>query len=328
MNTQPLVSIIIPTFNRAHLIGETLDSVLAQTYQNWECIVVDDGSTDHTDAVMAEYMERDSRFQYHHRPDSHKPGGNGARNYGFEMSRGEYIQWFDDDDIMSSSYIIQRINEFSEEIQFIICPGNYVNKNLEFIESVAHFETENLFKDYVLWRIKVFTPSILFRREFLEGHQLYNLSISRGQENEFFSRIFFNAKPRDYKILNIPLFSYRQHPNTKSAHNKEYSASFNWSKAYVSIENFQRGIMATDLELVNYFYLRTINLLFKSIYNEDKNTARFILLKFPSSIQKQSLLRAMELKIIGSYLINFKKGRDFFYQRWKKWRFTNLSVVL
>lgn len=85
-NQNPLVSIIIPTFNRAHLIGETLDSVLAQTYPNWECIVVDDGSTDNTDEVMAEYMARDARFQYHHRPEDRLPGGNAARNYGVEFS--------------------------------------------------------------------------------------------------------------------------------------------------------------------------------------------------------------------------------------------------
>ncbi len=55
MTQQPLVSIIIPTYNRAHLIGETLDSVLAQTYQNWECIVVDDGSSDNTEEVVGSY---------------------------------------------------------------------------------------------------------------------------------------------------------------------------------------------------------------------------------------------------------------------------------
>src|SRR5690554_5799485 len=96
----PLVSIIIPTFNRAHLIGETLDSVLAQTYHNWECIVVDDGSTDNTDEVMAEYIAKDARFQYHHRPAVKSKGANACRNYGFEKSKGAYIQWFDSDDLM------------------------------------------------------------------------------------------------------------------------------------------------------------------------------------------------------------------------------------
>lgn len=96
----PLVSIIIPTLNRAHLIGETLESVLAQTYQNWECIVVDDGSTDNTAEVIKEYVDTDSRFQYHHRPKERLSGGNAARNYGFELSKGEYINWLDSDDLL------------------------------------------------------------------------------------------------------------------------------------------------------------------------------------------------------------------------------------
>lgn len=64
---KPLVSIIIPTHNREHLIGETLDSILAQTYTSWECIIVDDGSTDDKRKVTDEYIKKDNRFQYHHR---------------------------------------------------------------------------------------------------------------------------------------------------------------------------------------------------------------------------------------------------------------------
>src|SRR5690606_29007556 len=123
-------SIIIPTFNRAHLIGETLDSVLAQTYQNWECLVVDDGSTDGTDALMAEYVAKDSRFHYHKRPDTHLPGGNGARNYGFEESKGAYIQWFDDDDVMLLGFIERKMVVFTKDLELVICSGFYVNNSL------------------------------------------------------------------------------------------------------------------------------------------------------------------------------------------------------
>ena len=61
LSNKPLVSIIIPTYNRANLIGETVESILAQTYQNWECIVVDDGSNDNTDVLLAEYVKKDKR---------------------------------------------------------------------------------------------------------------------------------------------------------------------------------------------------------------------------------------------------------------------------
>src|SRR5690606_34735075 len=113
----PLVSIIIPTYTRAHLIGETLDSVLAQTYTHWECIVVDDGSADGTDTLMKSYCDKDARFQYHHRPADRLPGGNAARNYGFEVSKGEYVMFLDSDDL----YIKTALKERVENALFYKC---------------------------------------------------------------------------------------------------------------------------------------------------------------------------------------------------------------
>lgn len=122
----PLVSIIIPTLNRAHLIGETLESVLAQTYQHWECIVVDDGSTDGTDKVLAHYMAKDPRFQYHHRPKDRLAGGNAARNYGLEVSKGEYIQWFDSDDLMLPTKLECQLGYFLDHGGEVhICQGQF-----------------------------------------------------------------------------------------------------------------------------------------------------------------------------------------------------------
>ena len=71
-----LISIIIPTYNRAHLIGETLNSLLAQTYKDWECIIVDDGSTDDTNNVVEEYVAQDNRFIFVYRPRDRRKGAN------------------------------------------------------------------------------------------------------------------------------------------------------------------------------------------------------------------------------------------------------------
>ena len=86
MTSQPLVSIIIPTFNRAHLIGETLDSILAQTYTHWECLITDDGSTDNSIEIIQEYVTKDTRFKLFTRPANRPKGANACRNIGLEKA--------------------------------------------------------------------------------------------------------------------------------------------------------------------------------------------------------------------------------------------------
>src|SRR5690554_568349 len=133
------VSIIIPFYNRAHLIGETLDSIIAQTYTHWECIVVDDGSTDNTEEVVSAYVDKDSRFQFYHRPDTHKPGGNGARNYGFSLSKGEYINWFDSDDLMDSNKIQIKLKSIiNTEYNFCVCDDAFFEDHIP-----SEFKTSN-----------------------------------------------------------------------------------------------------------------------------------------------------------------------------------------
>ena len=106
---KPLVSIIIPTYNRASLIEETLNSIIDQTFQNWECLVIDDGSTDTTEEVMKKYVCADKRIHYYSKPVDLLRGGNAARNYGFKMSRGEYIHWFDSDDLMDKYNLDKKV---------------------------------------------------------------------------------------------------------------------------------------------------------------------------------------------------------------------------
>jgi hypothetical protein len=88
-------SVIIPAYNRARFLGECLDSVLAQTFTDWECIVVDDGSTDGTRELVEGYVRRDGRFRYHWQENA---GASAARNAGIALATGEWIAFLDSDD--------------------------------------------------------------------------------------------------------------------------------------------------------------------------------------------------------------------------------------
>lgn len=269
MQEHPLVSIIIPTYNRAHLISETLDSVLAQTYTNWECIVVDDGSTDATEALVQTYIQKDSRFQYHKRPDTHLPGGNGARNYGFELSKGEFIQWFDDDDVMLPEFLNKRLLIFNTKIDLVICSANVVDNTLKKTSILEVKNSTYLFKDYVLKNLKIVTNNVIFKKSFLLGDNVFLENLIRSQEAEFFSRLFFKLPENRYRFINSPLFLYRQHENTKTALDKVYCSEYKKAHFFVHSTNLTRGILLNDTEIITKCYKKLIKLLFEAIFNKD-----------------------------------------------------------
>jgi len=103
--TSPFFSIIIPTYNRALLIGKTIDSVLQQQYTNYEIIVVDDGSNDNTEELLKKYSA--ANFIYIKKENEERAA---ARNYGTKIARGKYINWFDSDDIMFPNHLTEARN--------------------------------------------------------------------------------------------------------------------------------------------------------------------------------------------------------------------------
>ena len=102
-------SIIIPTYNRGKRISKSINSIINQSFKHWECIIVDDGSTDKTVAVINKYIKEDTRFSIYKRPTQLPKGANACRNYGFKQSKGNYIQFFDSDDLMLSNCLEARV---------------------------------------------------------------------------------------------------------------------------------------------------------------------------------------------------------------------------
>jgi glycosyltransferase involved in cell wall biosynthesis len=211
----PLVSIIIPTYNRAHLIGETLDSVYAQNYKNWECIIVDDGSNDNTDEVIGYYVKKDSRFKYFHRPKEHLAGGNGARNFGFKMSKGEYIQWFDSDDLMDQNLIKEQLNNLlGKTFKISVCLQIRYDEYLLNIQKKDKFFNVKygIYYDYIARINNINLPTTLFNRIILSDFK-FNEKLKKSQEVDFFSRIL----KQNQKVLfffNRHLVKIRRHKNS------------------------------------------------------------------------------------------------------------------
>ncbi|MDF2552042.1 MAG: hypothetical protein K0R77_1317 [Chryseobacterium sp.] len=123
-----LVSIIIPNYNRESLVGETLDSILSQIYKNWECIIVDDGSTDNSCNIIEQYLIKDSRFKLIKRPHNYPKGANACRNLGMKNINGNYIIFFDSDDLMTPHHIEEKVKYMtSGDYDFVITKTEYFN---------------------------------------------------------------------------------------------------------------------------------------------------------------------------------------------------------
>lgn len=116
-----LVSIIVPCYNQASFLEETLQCVLNQDYTNWECILVNDGSTDTTERILLSCAEKDDRFRYFCIPNS---GVSAARNFGIEQAKGNFIQFLDADDLLASTKLSKSIHAINQNNVAVVC-SNY-----------------------------------------------------------------------------------------------------------------------------------------------------------------------------------------------------------
>ncbi|OQA04926.1 MAG: GalNAc(5)-diNAcBac-PP-undecaprenol beta-1,3-glucosyltransferase [bacterium ADurb.Bin400] len=120
---QPLISIIVPTRNRANLIADTLLSIHKQTFPHWETVVVDDASTDNTKEIVQGLIKKDKRIRYHKRYGEIK-GAPACRNQGLALASGKYTIFLDSDDIIMPHTLTERLHiiEKHPELDFVVSP--------------------------------------------------------------------------------------------------------------------------------------------------------------------------------------------------------------
>lgn len=240
--TLPLISIIIPIYNRDQLIKETLDSILKQTYLNWECIVVDDGSTDSTPEVLKTYCEKDERFKFYTRPIDRLRGGNASRNFGFKKSSGAFVIWFDSDDIMVDNHIQLKFeNIITSNVDFVIAKtANFRGRELHKPYTYVMPEYGIRAEDFILRKIHWYTYDVMLSRTLAEK-VAYNEKLKSWQDYNYFCKMLLISTKGKY--IDAVLTHRRLHSDS-------IQVSMNKSKVAFNLELLETKVY-TYLDIVN-----------------------------------------------------------------------------
>jgi glycosyltransferase involved in cell wall biosynthesis len=157
----------VPCFNLGDYLNETLDSVIKQTIQDWECIIINDGSDDHTHEIALSYVDKDYRYKYI-RQENH--GLSASRNKGLQNAKGEFIQFLDADDLLSPLKLEYQIDAFNEKPQNDIVYSEYLCFKDKDIDNKWTYSRVSLYyppiKDFILnWEKELSIPlhCFLFR---------------------------------------------------------------------------------------------------------------------------------------------------------------------
>ncbi|MDP6112052.1 MAG: glycosyltransferase family 2 protein [Planctomycetota bacterium] len=218
MSMETLISIVTPTFNRSAYLGETIQSVLDQDYQNFEHIVVDDGSTDNTHEVVEEFSDTRLRFV----PKKHS-GVSSTRNRGIEEAEGDFILWLDSDDVLlpdALSNHVSVINEFPKADVFyghlIYCDAS-LNK-LHIAKLPEWYGKTPALLELLPTTCPISNPATMVRAVCYEWFGDYDESFLRAEDYEMWARL---AKFTNFKLVDNLLAKYRVHESSLSNTNDE-----------------------------------------------------------------------------------------------------------
>ncbi len=192
MQNSPLVSVIIPVYNKELCIRETLNSVLSQHYTNFEIIIVDDGSSDRSKNIIEEFVARDNRCRYFYKKNG---GVSSARNYGIDLASGEYISFLDADDEYNENFLKEMVAS-AADVDFAFC-AHYISYNSGQVlkKSRMKFATKDFLHDYLLNKTTPNTNSWLIKRDLLLVNRIrFDESMSWGEDMLFFATTAIYAK--------------------------------------------------------------------------------------------------------------------------------------
>lgn len=188
------VSIIIPVFNSSSTISETLNSLLNQSFRNWEAICVDDGSTDGSVDIIKDYCKRDSRINYIQR-DCLEKGGSVCRNIGGNAAKGEFLIFLDSDDLLASWCIEKRMEVIKGgKYGMVVFPIGYFTNNPTEYTVTRNLHSKNHLCRFISGSPTWQTMQPIYRAEVFKQLGGFDISFPRYQDVEFGIRAIINCR--------------------------------------------------------------------------------------------------------------------------------------
>lgn len=232
---EPKVTVVLPAYNATQYIRETIDSVLKQSYQNFELLVIDDGSTDDTAEVVQAYVQQDSRVQLISQPNQ---GVSAARNHGTRRASGELIAFLDADDLWVPHKLEAHVRHFSSDAKLGMSFARieYIDSNSKRTGQQSHLRLKNILPQHFYQDNLACTPSnVVVRREVLQEIGGFDSDLSGLADIDLFLRVSCSG----WKVegLDEVLVYYRFHPGGMSSHLKRMEDEWHRFNAKVATYN-------------------------------------------------------------------------------------------
>lgn len=214
-----LISIITPTYNRAHLLPRMIQSVIGQCYKNWELLVMDDGSTDNTEDIINDF--HDSRIKF---IKGENTGASQKRNDGVNLASGKYIIFLDSDDEVHVNWLQEFVDNIStDEHRIISCGWEKFDHNGKSVE-IGY--PKNLGAMFDNLSINYLSGSLLLNKKFFEEAGGYDTQLSSGQHTELLLRLIPVIQKFKIKVIEIKKILVKIHLHKGERIRGNYNAIF------------------------------------------------------------------------------------------------------
>ena len=198
-----MISIVLPTYNGEKYIRKSIESIINQTYENWELIVIDDCSTDSTNDIIQEYIASDSRITLYRNTSNLKLPA--SLNKGFSLSRGDYLTWTSDDNVFYSNAleVLYKKLKSNPELGLVFADMDYIDEYGRIVGHTSEVRTkkEIYYKNIVL-------ACFMYTRKAYRKIGDYNVNRFLVEDYEYWLRI---VNEFEFEHINQTLYKYRKH---------------------------------------------------------------------------------------------------------------------